>query len=101
MMARFRLTKKALADLKEIAQYTQKEWGTEQRNTYLSMLDTFFHLLATNPLRGRDCSEIRAGYRKQVAGSHVVFYRQLSPDEIEIVRVLHASMDLEEHLSER
>lgn len=62
------LTQKALADLKEIGRYTQKEWGRQQRDVYLTMLDACFQQLADDPLKGKDCSEIRNGYRKSVAG---------------------------------
>ena len=94
-MAKFSLTKRAIADLVDIARYTEKYWGREQRNKYLTMLDSGFQQLAATPTRGRDCSDIRQGYRKMNIGSHVVFYHQKQSDEIEIVRVLHGQMDLE------
>lgn len=99
-MPGFTLTNKALSDLKEIGRYTQNQWGREQRNTYLAMLDACFHQLAANPLKGKDCNDIRAGYRKHPVASHVIFYRQKSHDSIEIVRVLHGRMDSETRLSE-
>ena len=68
-MPLFTLTKKALADLIEIGRYTQKRWGTEQRNTYLTMLDSCFQQLAVDPLTGRACGEIRSGYRKMNAAA--------------------------------
>jgi hypothetical protein len=46
-------------------------------------------------------AEIHAGYLKQTAGSHVVFYRRLSDELIEIVRILHRHMDIESRLSDR
>jgi len=98
-MPSFTLTNMAKADLKEIGCYTLKNWGREQRNHYLSILDVSFHQLAANPLKGKDCSEIRSGYRKLNVGSHVIFYRQIIADTIEIVRVLHGSMDIETRLS--
>jgi len=97
-MPAFTLTKKAFSDLLEIGRYTKKRWGTEQRNTYLTMLDDCFKQLAIDPLKGRDCSEFRSGYRKMNAGSHVIFYRQSRSDEIEIVRILHGRMDFEPRL---
>ncbi len=97
-MPGFTLTKKAKADLKEIAHYTQCQWGRDQRDKYLAMLDSCFHQLAANPFMGKDCSHIRSGYRKNTVGSHVIFYRQTSVDIIEIVRVLHGSMDIERRL---
>ncbi|HCE68641.1 MAG: plasmid stabilization protein ParE [Geobacteraceae bacterium GWC2_55_20] len=98
-MPTFTLTNMAKADLKEIANFTQKRWGREQRNLYLQMLDVSFQQLADNPLKGKDCSEIRMGYRKLNAGSHVIYYRQTRSDMIEIVRVLHGHMDIETRLS--
>ena len=100
-MSGFILTRKAVADLKGIGRFTQQQWGRKQRVIYLTMLDTCFHHLAENPFHGKDCSEIRAGYRKQAAGSHVVFYRRLSDDLIEIVRILHGRMDIDSRLSDR
>ena len=99
-MSGFFLTKKAKDDLTEIGRYTQDTWGREQRNRYLSLLDAAFHDLAIHPLIGRDCSAIRPGYRKYGIGKHLVFYRQIENDEIEIVRVLHERMDAEQHFLE-
>lgn len=94
-MAAFHLTNAAKADLKDIGRYTQKRWDIVQRNQYLSMLDRCFQELAAEPFKGRDCSDIRDGYRRYRAGSHVIFYRQVAPDTLEIVRVLHSRMDIE------
>jgi len=99
-MPSFTITNMAMADLKEIGSFTQTRWGREQRDLYLKMLDNSFHQLAANPLKGNDCSEIRIGYRKLNAGSHLIFYRQTIADTIEIVRVLHGHMDIEMRLSE-
>ncbi|MCX5880414.1 MAG: type II toxin-antitoxin system RelE/ParE family toxin [Deltaproteobacteria bacterium] len=98
-MPSFTLTKRALVDLVEIGSYTQKHWGREQRNNFLTMLDGFFQKLAADPLMEKDCSEIRQGYRKMNAGSHVIFYRQKRSGKIEIVRILHGRMDIEAELS--
>ena len=98
-MPSFTLTNMAKADLKEIGQYTQTRWGREQRGQYLNLLDASFQQLAANPLKGKDCSEIRIGYRKLNVGSHVIFYRQTLADMIEIVRILHGHMDIETRLS--
>lgn len=99
-MPRFVLTKLARADLKSIARYTADTWGRDQRNRYLALLDGCFHELANNPCKGKDCGYIRPGYRKQTVGRHVVFYRELDADYVEIVRILHERMDVESHLSE-
>lgn len=99
-MTMFRLTQLALSDLRSIGRYTQTTWGREQRNHYLAKLDECFHLLAEKPLRGRSCDDIRLGYRKYPVGRHLVFYREAQAG-IEIIRVLHASMDIETNLDDR
>ena len=99
-MPSFVLTNKAKADLKAIGRYTTATWGREQRDRYLALIDSSFHDLAIHPLKGRDCSDIRPGYRKQGVGKHIVFYRSLDAEHIEIVRVLHERMDVESRLAE-
>ncbi|MDT8317193.1 MAG: type II toxin-antitoxin system RelE/ParE family toxin [bacterium] len=98
-MPSFIITNMAKADLKDIGRYTQEHWGRDQRDQYLTMIDVYFHQLAANPLKGKNCNEIREGYRKLNAGSHVIFYRQTLADTIEIVRVLHGRMDIETRLA--
>jgi toxin ParE1/3/4 len=97
-MAGFELTNKAKSDLKEIAIYTQNTWGKRQRNSYLTLLDQSFYALAEDHLKGRDCGEIRSGYRKHRVGKHIIFYREINVGLIEIVRILHERMDIENHL---
>lgn len=63
-MKSFVLTEKAKSDLREIAIFTESRWGKEQRNLYTKKFDDTFGLLAENPLLGKDCDYIRAGYRK-------------------------------------
>jgi toxin ParE1/3/4 len=99
-MAMFRLTQLALADLRSIGRYTQMNWGREQRNRYLAKLDECFHLLAEKPLRGVSCDDLRSGYRKYSVGRHIVFYREAQVG-IEIIRILHVSMDVESNFDDR
>lgn len=44
-MPGFKLSRKAKADLKSIALYTEREWGRDQRNHYILQFDQCFHLL--------------------------------------------------------
>jgi toxin ParE1/3/4 len=98
-MSQFSLTEKAKDDLKKIARFTQNRWGKGQRNIYLKSLDGCFHQLSENPAMGRSCDEIKPGYYKFPTGCHVVYYRCKTEKMIEIVRVLHESMDVELQLS--
>jgi toxin ParE1/3/4 len=96
-MPAYRLTNKALDDLRSIARFTEKTWGREQRNKYLSKLDESFQVLVHEPGLGRACDEIRQGYRKHHVGRHLIFYRLIA-SQIEIIRILHESMDIDSHL---
>ena len=93
-MKPFNLTVFAKADLKDIAVFTQRKWGPEQRNIYLKQFDDAFRMLSKNPDIGKGCDEIRAGYRKFPQGSHVIFYKQTNSQEILVIRILHKSMDV-------
>lgn len=97
-MRTFVLTNSALNDLRVIAQFTESRWGKEQRNTYLAQLDLSFHRLADAPLVGASCDDVRSGYRRFPVGSHVIFYRMMDQDRIQIVRILHKSMDVPSRL---
>jgi toxin ParE1/3/4 len=97
--SRFLLSVKAKCDLLEIGRYTESHWGRELRNRYLALLESCFKQLAASPLKGRDCSDIRAGYRKFSVGSHIIYYRQQG-ENIFVVRVLHSSMDAATRLAD-
>lgn len=100
-MPNFKLSRKAKADLKSIARYTEQEWGREQRNHYLLQFDQQFHLLGENPSVGQSCNEISPGYRQHPQGSHIIFYRPDSNGVVEIIRILHKRMLQEVHLLQR
>ncbi len=95
-MSGFRLSAKAMDDLRSIGRYTQSNWGREQQKKYLSMLDTFFHTISKQPEVGVNCDDIRLGYRKYHVGRHLIFYRQ-SIEIVDVIRILHDSMDIESH----
>ncbi|MBX9636050.1 MAG: type II toxin-antitoxin system RelE/ParE family toxin [Nitrosomonas sp.] len=97
-MGSFTLTQKARDDMLSIGRYTRKQWGKTQQKRYLIQLDAAFHDLAHNPQIGRVCNDIREGYYKFGVGKHLIFYRHKEKDQIEIVRILHARMDIEQHL---
>jgi toxin ParE1/3/4 len=96
-MADFYLRPKAVSDLEDIWDYTVRMWDEDQAERYLRLLNVGFIDLTIQPDLGRSCDAIRQGYRVFRVGSHVIFYRVIN-DNIEVVRVLHQSMDFERHL---
>ncbi len=99
LMSSFQLTRKAQDDLRSIGRFTQKGWGREQRNRYLSRLDACFRMLAESQEMGHACDDIREGYRQYHVGRHLIFYRQ-SEAGITVIRILHDRMDIEAQLSD-
>lgn len=93
-MKKFTLSQLALDDLKSIARYTEDQWGRGQRDIYLKQFDDTFQMLAETPTLGVACDLILLGYSKFPQGSHVIFYRLLADDALEITRILHKSMDV-------
>jgi toxin ParE1/3/4 len=96
-MSQLRLAPKARADLDAIWDYTALHWGEEQAEAYLLSLGETMQLLAKQPGLGRTIDDIRKGYFKFTAASHIFIFR-LVPGTIEIIRILHMSMDVERHL---
>ena len=91
----FRLTNATVQDLRNIAKYTEEQWGREQRNFYLKQLDSRFQKIAKNPLAGKPCDYITQGYRKLPEGSHVIYYANISDEHVDIIRILHKQMDVD------
>lgn len=80
-------------DLLKIWLYTAEEWSLSQADVYLSQLGSTLNNLLDHPEIGKDRTELRKGYRSLLVNHHLVFYRLLE-DEIQIMRVLHESVDL-------
>ncbi|HBD11441.1 MAG TPA: plasmid stabilization protein ParE, partial [Porticoccaceae bacterium] len=54
--------------------------------------------LPRQPDIGRDAEDIKPGYRKFSQGSHIIFYRAGTESKIVVIRILHNSMDVDQHL---
>ena len=96
-MSRYVLSPRARADLDEIWDYTTERWGGDQAEGYIRLLQRAIETVANDPRKGRSCDEVRAGYCKYPAGSHMLLYRSVKAG-IDIVRILHSRMDFERHL---
>lgn len=93
-MSTFTLTRRAKADLKSIARFTENRWGREQRYFYIKQFDDTFYVLADTPEIGNNCSYIKQNYQKSPQGSHIIFYQITTQNNIQIIRILHKNMDV-------
>jgi toxin ParE1/3/4 len=97
-LSRYLLSPAAQHDLAEIWDFTCDRWDVEQAELSLRELQRATEGAAANPRIGRVCDQIRPGYYKLAAGSHMLFYRMITDGVIDVVRVLHQRMDVDRHL---
>ena len=99
-MAKYFLTNKAVEDLSKIYEYTFEFWSENQADKYYEELINFCQLLAENQMIGRIYTEIYPDLYGFLAHKHIIFYRILTKDEIEVTRILGAEMDLKNRIKE-
>ncbi|MFT5887078.1 MAG: toxin ParE1/3/4 [Arcticibacterium sp.] len=99
-MAEYRLTNEAVQDLSKIWDYTFEVWSEKQADKYYDGLISNCHDIAENPGLGKNYE----GISKQLLGiksnRHIIFYRTLNENYVEITRILHERMDLKNRLTE-
>ena len=98
-MAKFRFSKKAAQDLKDVYQYSYREYGEKQADTYIQELEKVFNLLAENPLLCRERTEFIPSVRIHHHNKHLIVYIN-EQDDILIVRLLHEKMDTKKQLNQ-
>ena len=96
-MRQVRLSPKAQADLDSIWEFTVQRWDIGQADDYMRALGETMKLLTASPHLGRSIEDIREDYFKFPTASHIIFYR-VTPGTIEVIRILHKSMDVERHI---
>ncbi|MEK8180152.1 type II toxin-antitoxin system RelE/ParE family toxin [Flavobacterium buctense] len=97
-MAKFYLTNKAVKDLGAIWHYTAETWSENQASIYYNLLIDSCQELANKPNQGKSYEVVEKNILGFKTGEHLIFYRIIAVNEIEIVRILHGMMDLKKHL---
>ena len=88
-------------DLENIWLYTFENWSVEQADRYLGVIMDEIEYISTNPDTGIDFSSIRKGYYRSKVKSHFIFYKINRKNKVlEIIRILHQSMDIDNRLNE-
>lgn len=95
------ISEQALKDIENIWLYTLENWSVEQADRYYSLIFEEIEFICENFYAGKSVEYIRRGYRYSIVKSHLIFYRKSSKDEVEIIRVLHQNMDIENRLNEK
>ena len=97
MTRRLVLTRRAEADLREIWSYSFRQWDEAQADLYLDQLDDGLQKCRSEPGKGKQREALRVGYWSRLIRKHVAFYT-FDDNEVTIHRVLHGSMEPDEHL---
>jgi toxin ParE1/3/4 len=93
-MASYKLTLKATKDLRNIWNYTVDTWSENQADQCYHMLLNSCQEKADGKGKGKKYVGIYSGLLGIKAGEHIIFYRQMTKDRVEIARILHERMDL-------
>ncbi len=99
-MPKYVLTNKALDDLSKIWDYTFEVWSEAQADKYYYMIIDSCEELGNRKVAGKLYREVHnelLGYR---IGQHIIFYRHIKKDNIEVLRILHSRMDPKTRLDE-
>lgn len=96
-MSKYILSPNAQKSLLSIKDYSLNQFGERQTKVYLQSIQEKLENVASNPEIGRIRDEIKTGYLRVLTGSHVIFYR-ISESQIDIIDVLHQSMEPLLHL---
>jgi toxin ParE1/3/4 len=96
MSKTFKITEKADHDLDEIYLYSLEHFGSIRAEQYILELVDVFQQLVDGIKKGIDCSTVKQGLYAAGAVSHIVYYKKTKHGII-IYRVLHKSMDYQNH----
>lgn len=99
-MSTYIISEKALEDINKIWIYTAENWSVEQANRYYNLIFDEIEYIAANFLMARDFENIRKNYRFSKIKSHLIFFKKNKFNEIEVIRVLHERMDIDNRLAD-
>ncbi|AWW28989.1 type II toxin-antitoxin system RelE/ParE family toxin [Echinicola strongylocentroti] len=95
---KYRISKQAIEDLNYIWVYTFHNWSKEQADRYYDLIIGEIEFIADNYLSGKSADQTRKNYRVTNIKSHLIFYRKVENEIVEITRILHQRMDIKKQL---
>ncbi len=96
---KFKISNEAENDLTKIWNYTFETWSIEQADRYINLIFEEIDYICKNPRFTRDFSYVRKGYLRTKVKSHFIFYKINNKlEQIEIIRILHQRMGIEQRL---
>lgn len=99
-MAKVILRQEAINDLNDIWDYTFQKWSESQADKYYATIRLACNGIGENPTIGKEYDGISRNLLGIKSEKHIIFYQIISNKEIEIIRILHERMDLENRIIE-
>lgn len=97
-MKKYKLSLQAEEDLLKIFLTSLEQWGEKQAEKYANDLHECFNMLSEYPDMGMIREELTEKPKSFVKGEHIIFYRKVNNERIEIATILHQSMDIKRHI---
>jgi toxin ParE1/3/4 len=95
---KYRISRQAIVDLDKIWLFTLNKWSKEQADRYYDLIIGEIEFIADNFMTGKSVEQTRKNYRVTKIKSHLIFYRKVENEIVEIVRILHQGMDIKKRL---
>ena len=99
-MAKVILRQKAIDDLNDIWDYTFEKWSAKQADKYYATIKLACNGIGQDPDFGKEYYGINKNLLGLKSGKHIIFYKSISEDKIEVIRILHERMDLKKRITE-
>ena len=96
-MKRFILSSAAELDLDDIWDHSVENWGERQAEHYIRLIQDTIIGLTKGTQPSQSASHVRAGYRRVLVGSHILFFKE-NDELVDVIRILHQRMDVAHHL---
>lgn len=99
-MPSYKFTNQAVEDLNSIWMYSFENWSELQADKYYDQLLNSCQKIAITPQIGKKYEDIRKELFGFKVNKHIIFYRKLENEIIEITRILHEKMDFKSRLNQ-
>jgi len=95
----YKISIEAAIDLEKIWTYTYETWSLELADRNINQIFEEIEYISIKPENAKDFSYIRKNYMKTKVKSHFIFYKvSKKTNTVEIIRILHQQMDIENRL---
>tara|TARA_B110000211_G_C13607513_1_gene347478 strand:+ start:81 stop:383 length:303 start_codon:yes stop_codon:yes gene_type:complete len=94
----YKISQQAIDDLNDIWIYTFNKWSKKQADRYYDLIIEEIKFISNNYLVEKSAEQTRKNYSVTKIKSHLIFYKKVENEIVEIVRILHQRMDIKKRL---